>query len=111
MRGAAVLKHENPLPRPQRQSTIHHGDDLAGPRQNAPQVRGGIVAALSGVNIVTRVLRGDALEIRVQIGPRAGVGVFVDDQRRAGVLRRNTVAVPVFTPLARTTWATSSVIS
>ena len=89
MRRAAVLENEDTLPRSQREPPVHHRHDLAGPREHHPQVGGRIIGTFGGVNVMALVLGHEPLEERVQIGPRAGVGVFVDDEARAGVLHEH----------------------
>ena len=81
-----MLEDEDALPRSERHPALRHRDDFARPRQHHAQMRRHVVAPLVGVDEVILILRHEALEEFVQVRARGRIGVFIDDERGAGVL-------------------------
>ena len=84
-----MLEQEDALPRPERHAACGNGDRLAGAREYHSEVRGHVVWPLGGVDEIVRILRHEALEELVQVRPRGGICIFIDDERGARVLDEN----------------------
>ena len=93
MRGATVFEEENPLPGAQLKLAARDWNDFTRSSQCHAQMARHVVGTLGDMNEIAGVFRNQAVEESVQVRPRGGVGVFVDDQAGAGVLdehRRDT---------------------
>ena len=84
MRCPAVLEHVDSLPRPERQTTTDHRDRQARLGQRGTQMRGHVVRTFVVMLIFAR-FRRDPGEITLEIAPRGGRGVLLDQQRCGGV--------------------------
>ena len=84
MLSVAVLTKVDPLPRPQLQAPIFHGNGHAAAEQGGFDVGGHVIGAFGVVNVVPR-LRRNVLKEVFQILLHIGIGVFVNQQRRLRV--------------------------
>jgi hypothetical protein len=88
MRGAAMLEDKDPLPGSECHSSTGDGNHLACPSECHSQVACRVVGSFQGVNIVA-ALGDDFLEVVMQVGPGARVGVFENDEAGAGMADKN----------------------
>ena len=85
----SMLPEIDRLPRSQREPPSAHGYDLAGLRHRRAQVRRHVVGSLGVVLVGARVLGRDPRHPLVEIAEHGGVGVLLDDERRARVLHED----------------------
>ena len=95
-----MFKKKNSLPRPKEKMAFVERDGFARARQRHLDVARHIVRPLERVGEMRIVLRHEAVEPRIEIAARGGVGVFHDDEaatRVAAEKRRD----PALQPAAR----------
>lgn len=90
MRGAAVFEEENSLPGPEGKATAMYGNDFTGAGQGHTKVTRAVVGSLTSVNQEGQRLRNEMIKIGMKVSPGIGVGVFHDDETRAGVLHKDS---------------------
>ena len=81
----SMLCEEQTLPGPERQAPLRDGNHLARLRDRSSDVRGHVVGALGAVRVGPVAIRGDAFQPGLEVGPRAGVGVLLDQETAGGV--------------------------
>src|ERR1700742_1270897 len=81
----AVLAEVDPLPRPERQPAVRHGDRQRAPGERRLHVRGHVVRALQRVRPVRRVLRHGPVEPGREVAQHVRRRVLVQRQRGRGV--------------------------
>ena len=86
MRAASMLEQVNALPGTQHQFAITNRYRNLHQRQGAANVRRHVVFAFHDVPIERPILSDQPPKEGLQIAPHVGVGVLLNDQRRAGML-------------------------
>jgi signal recognition particle receptor subunit beta len=88
VRRAPVLPHVNPLPRPERERALHDGNRLARTRDRRADVARHVVRSFRVVLVLRRLWR-EAIHPPREIAKHRGVGVLLNDERRARVPQEN----------------------
>jgi hypothetical protein len=81
-----VLEKKHALPGAQRGMSVDDRNDLAGPGESHAQMTGTVVRTLVGMDEKGEGLGDEMVEKCMKIGSRFRIGVFDDDEARAGVL-------------------------
>jgi hypothetical protein len=88
MRMRTMLKHVQPLPRPQRHASFYNRDRQTRLRKRRPDMRRHIVRPLRPVPVMFAALRRQPLEKIAQIERYIRIGVFLNNQRTGSMLRK-----------------------
>jgi hypothetical protein len=86
----AVLKKVDALPRSKREFAVHKRDRELHLRERSTDVRRHVVRAFVIVGVGRRILRRDAVKIRLQILSSGRCGVFLDHHGAGGVSAKNS---------------------
>lgn len=84
-----MLESEDSLPCPQRHPPPVDGDHLGRTGQSHADVAWHVIRPFVSVDEIRIILRDQAIEPSLEITPCAWVGVFHEDQTRAGVAEEN----------------------
>src|ERR1700757_5256553 len=89
MRGSAVLEQVDSLPGSQRHSAADYRNRKVRLGERGPDMSGHVVGALSDVLVIWIVFGNQALEKIGEVADHVGIGVFLNGERRGGVLHEN----------------------
>jgi len=84
-----MLEEKEALPSSEGHPCVDDGNDLASAGQGHADVGGHVIRSLVGVDKVGGVFWNEVIEEGLEVSPGTGVGIFHDDQARAGVLDKD----------------------
>ena len=90
VRPLAMFEQINALPGSQRQLALVNRNRQLRLRESRPDMRRHIVRTLGRVPVQARIFRDQAGKEIGQVGHHVGIGVFLNHERRRGVLAENS---------------------
>lgn len=84
-----MLKKKKPLPGAKGHLTIYHWNYFAGASESHPNVGRHIIGTFISMDKIGCILGNKAVKKSMQIGSRARVSIFHNDEACAGVLHEN----------------------